>query len=159
MNFCPEIAALFRRDLRKLALQIRAYPTSDLLWAVPGTSVANSAGNLALHLEGNLREYVGRQLGGHAYERKRDLEFSTQGLDVEAVAQRIDALMAFIPDVIATLDADRLDAVYPQNVLGVPASTRQFLIHLHGHLNYHLGQIDVLRRVLTGGGALAYPSL
>ena len=48
-----------------------------------------------------------------------------------------------------------LDATYPEQVLGAPISTRQFLVHLAGHLNYHLGQIDYLRRTLTGQGALA----
>lgn len=32
-------------------------------------------------------------------------------------------------------------------------------MHLHGHLNYHLGQIDYLRRVLTGEGAIQLASL
>ena len=39
---------------------------------------------------------------------------------------------------------------FPENVLGEPLTNRQFVIHLYGHLNYHLGQIDYLRRVLTG---------
>jgi hypothetical protein len=40
-----------------------------------------------------------------------------------------------------------------------PLSTRQFLIHLSGHLNYHLGQIDYLRRVTTGAGAIPLATL
>jgi hypothetical protein len=35
-------------------------------------------------------------------------------------------------------------------------STQQFVIHLHGHLNYHLGQIDYLRRILTREPAVKY---
>lgn len=46
----------------------------------------------------------------------------------------------------------------PENVLGEPLTNRQFVIHLYGHLNYHLGQIDYLRRTLTGDGALAKPT-
>ena len=38
-------------------------------------------------------------------------------------------------------------------------STRRFLLHLFGHLSYHLGQIDILRRVTTGAGAIALASL
>lgn len=159
MSFSSELAAIFRRDLLKLAMQVRAFPSADLLWAVSGTGISNPAGNLALHLEGNLREYIGRQLGGIAYTRVRDLEFSNKGLEVEAVAQRIDALVDLIPGVIASLTAEQFDAAYPENVLGVPMSTRQFLVHLQGHLNYHLGQIDYLRRVLTGAGAVPYPRI
>jgi|SRR5215471_695689 len=43
------------------------FPTDELLWqTLPG--VINSAGNLALHIEGNLSEFVGRQLGGLPYQ-------------------------------------------------------------------------------------------
>ncbi len=52
-----------------------------------------------------------------------------------------------------------LDADHPESYDGRPILTRQFLIHLLGHLNYHLGQIDYLRRVSTGDGAIALASL
>jgi hypothetical protein len=159
MSFRSELAALYRRDLIKLSMQVRAFPSSALLWEVSGEGVTNSAGNLALHLEGNLREYIGRQLGGVAYTRVRDREFADKGLELEDLATRIDALVELIPGAISTLTPEQFDAVYPENVLGTPLSTRQFLIHLLGHLNYHVGQIDYLRRILTGGGSLAYPRM
>jgi hypothetical protein len=62
MSTTRDLAALFRRDLSSLIRQIDAFPNDEALWqTVPG--VTNSAGNLALHIEGNLREYIGRQLG------------------------------------------------------------------------------------------------
>ena len=77
MSITSELAALFSRDLAKLSQQIEAFPTDEALWqTLPG--VKNAAGNLALHIEGNLREFVGRQLGDLAYQRKRDLEFSSR---------------------------------------------------------------------------------
>lgn len=57
-----DLAALFRRDLTRLGQQIAAFPNDEALWlTLPG--VANTAGNLSLHIEGNLREFVGRQPG------------------------------------------------------------------------------------------------
>lgn len=143
-----DLAKLFARDLGRLRDEVTAFAGSAAkLWeTAPG--VANSAGNLALHLEGNLREFVGRQLGGIAYERVRPAEFSTRGLAVEAVAERVAGLVEMVPRVIGALDAERMDALYPENVLGEPLTTRCFLIHLHGHLTYHLGQINYLRRLL-----------
>jgi len=137
-----------RRDIQKLAQQIRAFEVDESkLWAVlPG--VANSAGNLALHVEGNLREYVGRQLGGVAYQRQRPREFSDRDIPVSELAVRIDKLAEVVATAVAALDAGALDRAYPENVLGVELTTGQFVIHLHGHLNYHLGQIDYLRRIL-----------
>ena len=70
MSITNELAALFSRDLAKLSKQIESFPTDELLWqTLPG--VINSAGNLALHIEGNLSEFVGRQLGGLPNKRSR----------------------------------------------------------------------------------------
>jgi hypothetical protein len=124
------------------------------LWRV-GPGIANSAGTLGLHLEGNLREFVGRQLGGHDYVRDRPAEFNTRGVAQAELVGRAEALADTIPPVIASLDAQTLDAPYPQDAFGRGMSTRQFLLHLYGHLNYHLGQIDYLRRLTTGEGAIA----
>jgi len=158
MGTSTELAALFSRDLTRVAQEVAAFPDDGALWATaPG--VSNSAGNLALHLEGNLREYVGRQLGGVAYTRERPAEFSTRGLSREEVAGRIEGVRSLIVPVLEALDEATLDGVFPENVLGVPLPVRQFLFHLLGHLNYHLGQMDYLRRFLSGDGAIQLAGL
>lgn len=150
-----ELAELYRRDLTRLGQQVRAFADETLLWQTL-QGVENSAGNLMLHLEGNLREYVGRQLGGIPYTRVRPREFSDRDVPRDELIHRIDDIALRIPAVIEGLSNDALDAVYPENVLGVSMSTGQFLMHLYGHLNYHLGQIDYLRRILSGAGAIEY---
>jgi len=153
MSAGNELAELFRRDINRLLQELKAFPNEAALWQrLPG--ISNSAGNLMLHLEGNLRDFIGRQLGGVAYDRRRDLEFSSSGVPMDDVLQRLAALKETIPDIVSGLSDAVLDATYPQEVLGAPVSTRKFLIHLQGHLNYHLGQIDYLRRILTEGTAL-----
>ena len=152
-NLWREIAALFRRDLTRLAQEVATFPTDETLWrTLPG--VTNSAGNLVLHLEGNLCEYLGRQLAGVDYVRHRKQEFSLCGLSREELAARIDALAQTIPAVLEALQPEDFAKMYPQQVFGKPITTGQFLIHLHGHFNWHMGQIDYLRRVLTEGGAI-----
>lgn len=143
-----ELSKLFARDLGRLRTEIAAFPSDELLWqALPG--VTNSAGNLALHLEGNLREFIGRQLGGTEYLRDRPLEFSLRGLTRAILDERLAALEAAIPPVVAALSEAQLSATFPENVLGELLPVRHFVIHLHGHLTYHLGQINYLRRLLT----------
>lgn len=155
MAIHSELISLFTRDLRRVAQEIEAFPTDESLWqTAPG--VINSAGNLALHLEGNLREYIGRQLGGVAYTRQRPLEFSTTGLTRAEVAARIDAVRESVIPALATVD---LDTIFPENVLGQPLTARQFVLHLLGHLNYHLGQIDYVRRINTSDGAIKLAGL
>src|SRR4051812_44605596 len=141
MSIAQELAGLFRRDLTRLLQQLHAFPQSAALWqCAPG--VTNSAGNLMLHLEGNLREFVGRILGGVAYTRERDREFADREIPMAEMEARIGGLSRLVPDVIQALSPSQVEALFPENPLGSPMSTQQFLIHLHGHLNYHLGQID-----------------
>jgi hypothetical protein len=64
-----------------------------------------------------------------------------------------------VPAVIGRLSDAQTEATFPDDPLGSPIPTRQFLISLHGHLNYHLGQIDYLRRILTRGTAIEYAQL
>ena len=154
MSFGTELAMIFRRDLTRLLQQVEAFSSDEMLWkTLPG--VTNSAGNLVLHLEGNLCEFIARQLGRHAYNRQRPLEFSTSGLTQADLAARVTRLRELIPEVLEKLSDEQMEARYPEDVLGVPLSTAQMLVHLNGHLGYHLGQIDYLRRFLTAGGLTA----
>lgn len=158
MSAANELAALFQRDITRLCQELRQFPDDGMLWrTLPG--VTNSAGNLALHLEGNLREYVGRQLGHIAYTRQRDLEFATFGKSQQDLVAALEAVAKMVPEVIHALSDAALDADFPEDVLGKRIPTRQFLIHLHGHLNYHLGQIDYLRRILASGTAVDFAGL
>ena len=151
MSITNELAALFRRDLAKLGKQIEAFPSDESLWqTLPG--VTNPAGNLALHIEGNLSEFVGRQLGGLPYQRNRPLEFSSREGSRAEISDRLAKLRETIPAVIEGLTADQLEMEYPEVVLDAAMSTQQFLVHLYGHLNWHLGQVDYLRRLLNKDG-------
>ena len=153
-----ELSALFVRDLARLIQELQAFPDTDSVWkTAPG--VTNAAGTLALHLEGNLREYIGRQLGQIAYRRDRPLEFSARGVEQAELIARLEAVKVSIPRVIGELSDSQLAATYPEAVLKKPITTRQFLMHLAGHLNYHLGQVDYLRRFVTGNGAIDLAAL
>lgn len=148
-----DLARLFARDLNKVTRQILAFEEEPQIWMVlPG--IANSAGNLVLHLEGNLREYIGRQLGGIHYTRNRPREFENTPIPASDLLKRMENVTAIVPPVIQSLKEFQLLAPYPENVLGSAMSTHFFLVHLHGHLNYHLGQIDYIRRILSNGKAL-----
>jgi hypothetical protein len=158
MTIADELAALFRRDLTRLAQQLPAFTDHSAVWqCVPG--IGNSSRNLILHLEGNLREYVGRILGSYPYRRARDEEFAAFGIPLAELATRIEDIRRLVPAVIGRMSDAQMEATFPDDPLGSPISTRQFLVSLHGHLNYHLGQIDYLRRILTHGSAIEYTQL
>ena len=73
------LTELFVRDLEKLKTEIQQYRDENALW-VTGGEIANSAGNLCLHLVGNLNHFVGATLGHTGYVRERDLEFSLKNV-------------------------------------------------------------------------------
>jgi hypothetical protein len=147
MSTPKDLATLFRRDLAKLIQHLESFPDDESLWQVlPG--VSNAAGNLALHIEGNLREFVGHQLGQLSYVRNRSLEFSARGLSRREICAQLTELKDTIPMVIENLSEEQLEMEYPEVVLVTATSTREFLIHLYGHLNWHLGQVNYLRRIL-----------
>lgn len=153
-----ELAALYTRDLTRLIQELNAFPDTATLWQTRA-GISNSAGNLALHLEGNLREFIGRLLGQLVFERDRPREFSESGIEKAELIRRLGAVRDEIPAVIAAMSAEQLDADFPQVYVGRTLPNRQMLIHLEGHLSYHLGQIDYLRRVLTGDGAIPLADL
>ena len=153
-----ELAALFRRDLTRLAQELRAIPSDGVLWTKP-PGVSNSIGNLVLHLNGNLREYIGRQLGGVPYTRRRDLEFTETGLTLDNLLAQVEPLATLIPEIVAGLSEADLNRLYPEEPFNSPISTGQYLVSLNNHLNYHLGQIDYLRRILTGSGPVDFVQL
>lgn len=153
VNLASSLALLFARDLTRLAQEVAAFSDDATVWSTP-PGITNPVGNLVLHLEGNLREYVGRTLGGHAYVRDRPQEFALRDLSRAELLRRIEALKPLICSTVADLSAEQLESEYPVLVLEKPMTVQQFVIHLYGHLSWHLGQIDSTRRVLTGSGAI-----
>lgn len=141
------LKTLFRRDLEKLKKEIELYQDEKVIWSID-KGISNSAGNLCLHLVGNLNTYIGTELGKTGYVRHRDLEFSLKGMPRSELSAKIDETMAVIERTLETLTAGQLESEYPQQVFGKPMTTEYFLVHLSSHLTYHLGQINYHRRLL-----------
>lgn len=138
---------LFERDLDNLSKEIAAYSDEAVLWQIAG-NISNSSGNLTLHLMGNLRTYIGKNLGNIPYERNRPAEFSLKNIPKSELLAAIDETRSIIVNTLEQLSAQELINTYPEEVLGYPMTTQYFLIHLQGHLQYHLGQINYHRRLL-----------
>ena len=158
MSPAKSMSAPFQRDLIRLCQQIEAFADEAALWKQT-SGITNPAGNLILHIEGNLREYVGRQLGNMPYVRDRTREFAVEGVPRHELIARVEFLRDTIPAIIEGLTEEQLAREFPEVVLQRPISTEQFLIHLYGHLNWHLGQVDIIRRIQTGQGALTLAGL
>lgn len=138
---------LFERDLKKLKSEIESYKNEKNLWRTE-KEIANSAGNLCLHLIGNLNTYIGAQFGGTNYIRHRELEFSSKNIPRAELVKSINETIAVVDKALDTLTDDQLKNEYPILVFEQKTSTEYFLVHLTTHLNYHLGQINYHRRLL-----------
>lgn len=141
------LKTLFRRDLEKLRLEINQYKNEDLIWHTE-RGIANSAGNLCLHLVGNLNTYLGAEIGKTGYVRNRELEFSLRGIPKAELLKKIDDTMVVVHDALNRLTDAQLDDEYPMLVFDEKTTTGYFLVHLTTHLTYHLGQINYHRRLL-----------
>ncbi|WP_225872662.1 DinB family protein [Pedobacter frigoris] len=135
------------RDLAKLRSEIELYRDEQKLWRTEG-EIANSAGNLCLHLIGNLNTYIGAELGNTGYVRDRPLEFSLRNVPRTELLKSIDDTIDMVASTLNQLNDDRLAEEYPQLIAEEKLTTGYFLTHLSTHLAYHLGQINYHRRLL-----------
>ncbi|TVP44464.1 MAG: DinB family protein [Mongoliibacter sp.] len=138
---------IFDRDLSKLKNEISAFRSEENLWKISG-DIKNSAGNLALHLIGNLNHYIGAVIGENEYQRDKASEFSSKNISRTELLNQIDETKQIVSHVILQFPEDWLSRNYPEMVFDEPMTYEFFLLHLVAHLNYHLGQINYHRRLL-----------
>ncbi len=139
--------SIIKRELLKLKIEIESYKDESNLWRIE-KNIANSGGNLCLHLIGNLNTYIGAILGQTGYIRDRDAEFSLKDVPRKELIQKIEDTILMIDQVLPKLTEEQLEKDYPIIVLKESTSTEFFLVHLATHLTYHLGQINYHRRLI-----------
>lgn len=141
------VVTLFERDMDRLHAEINLYKDETLLWKTIGTTT-NTAGNLCLHLVGNLNHFIGAVLGNSGYVREREAEFTLKNIPKRELLTSIFDVKKTMIHTLETLSPEDLKSDYPLQPFGYPISTEYFLLHLSGHLNYHLGQINYHRRTV-----------
>jgi uncharacterized damage-inducible protein DinB len=139
---------IFERDLNKLIAEINAYKDENSLWLVK-EGISNSAGNLCLHLAGNLNHFIGATLGNSGYVREREKEFSLKNIPRKELVSSIEKTIPVVKNTLSKLSAADLEKTFPIEVFGKPLTTGFLLLHLTTHLTYHLGQINYHRRLLA----------
>ena len=141
------LQSLYGRDLAQLKQEIELYTNEENIWRIDG-NILNSAGNLCLHLVGNLNTYIGAELGGTGYTRNRPEEFSLKNIPRQELISKINNTIDVLEKTLGRLTGEQLKSEYPQVVLAGKVSTEYFLVHLAMHLSYHLGQVNYHRRLL-----------
>lgn len=141
------IIIFFENDVNKLATEISLFKDEKSLWETK-EGITNSAGNLALHLIGNLNHFIGATLGNTNYVRKRDEEFSLKNIPRDKLISGINEVKEIIKNTLSKLSQEELQKDFPIKIRDEVFSTQSMLVYLLAHLNYHLGQINYLRRMM-----------
>ena len=139
------LANFYERDLRKLIEEIKLFKKEEDLWRTQG-SIKNSAGNLALHIIGGLNYLIGTNLAQTGYVRDRDKEFTIKDVERTELIARLEALILLINETLNSFTEEQLQAEYPIIFDNEKRSNQYLLVQLLTHLNYHLGQVNYLRR-------------
>lgn len=138
------LAGFYERDLRKLIEEINLFKNEENLWKTEG-SIKNSCGNLVLHLIGGTNYLIGTKLANTGYVRNRDEEFVKKGVARKYLVEQLEQLIRVVKKTVSAVDMER---EYPLIFDDAKRSNSYLLVQLLTHLNYHLGQINYLRRVL-----------
>ena len=141
------LANFYERDIRKLIEEINLFKSEEDIWRTAG-SVKNSCGNLVLHIIGGMNYLIGTTLAHTKYVRNREQEFIQKNIDRNELVQQLEALILIINQTLNALTAEQMEAKYPIFFDKPKTSVLYVLVQLLTHLNYHLGQVNYLRRVL-----------
>ena len=141
------LANFYEKDIRRMIEEVNLFNNEENLWKTEG-SVKNSCGNLILHIVGGLNHFVGSTLAHTGYVRNRDQEFIRKGVDRNELVSQLQALIPLIKETVNALTPGDMEAEFPIFFDEPKTSMSYVLVRLLAHLDYHLGQINYLRRVL-----------
>ena len=145
----PELAARYLEEyLDKIRLAVERLSEDQLWWRpAPGT---NSAGNLILHLCGNLSLWLLGGVGGRPFERHRAEEFSADRTHGKAeLLARLEEVVAACRGVLAAVEPADLER--PAAIQGYQTALLDAVFHAVEHMSYHTGQIVWIAKELGAG--------
>jgi uncharacterized damage-inducible protein DinB len=120
----------------------------EQIWWRPNAA-SNSVGNLALHLTGNVRQWIISGLGREPDTRRRAVEFSARGPVPRArLLRQLNNAVVKACGVLRKLSAQELERAY--TIQGLPVSGLQAVHHVVEHFAFHTGQIVFITKQVTG---------
>jgi uncharacterized damage-inducible protein DinB len=154
-------SALYLEDARyflgtqyrtQLRVAVEALPADALWWRANDQS--NSVGNLLLHLNGNVRQWILGGVGRQTNERHRADEFAARtGPPAATLLTNLNQTLDEVDRVLAGLTDS--DLIAPRTIQGREITVLGAIFHVVEHFSTHLGQI-VLMTKLRAPGAISF---
>ena len=122
--------------------------TTEQLWWRPNDA-SNSIGNLLLHLNGNVRQWLVSSFNGDEDKRNRPAEFAAK--EGATVAELLDQLGATLDEAAAVLNRLTVDQLLaPCEIQGYHTRGFDAIYHVVEHFGMHYGQILYITKLLSG---------
>jgi uncharacterized damage-inducible protein DinB len=144
LAFAVSRTHLTQQDIARCLDQL----SEEQIWHRTG-DYENSIGNLLLHLEGNIRQWILHGIDGQPDVRQRDAEFTLTPTVSSAQARcAFNATVNEACDIFAALPPDRLLTVIDPQPNGTwrNMTILEAIFQVVGHLQLHAGQIIILTK-------------
>ncbi len=139
--------SLQEQHLPRITQCLKKLSEEQIWWRPHPTS--NSAGNLVLHLAGNIRQWIISGLGGEPDRRERDKEFAEVGpIPRRSLIRHLERTVAQACRVLSTLSPE--DLARQRHIQGFRLKGFTAVIHVTEHFAYHTGQIIYVTKLLRG---------
>ena len=135
---------LSKQDLPTIVKCLQQLSEEQIWWRPNRAS--NSAGNLVLHLCGNVRQWIISNLGGQPFTRERDLEFAERGpIPRTALIRQMRQTVRQACGVLAELSDGSLARKH--TIQGLHVTGLEAVFHVSEHFSYHTGQIVYITKL------------
>lgn len=139
------------RKLEQLLSRIRdclAKLSTDEIWA-RGHENENAIGNLVLHLNGNVRQWIISGVGGAPDTRARDAEFAARGgIELADLRERLESTVREAIVAIGKVTPGRMTERL--TIQKYEVTVMEAIFHVVEHFAQHTGQIIFVTKMLTG---------
>src|SRR4051812_47604164 len=144
--FLTEAADKLAENLSRIETCVPKLP-ADALWARDSEN-ENAAGNLLLHLEGNVRQWIVSGLGGAPERRDRPAEFAARsGPAAPGLMGNLRGAVSDAIRIIRALPHARLHE--PVTIQGYETTVLAAIFHVVEHFSGHTYQIILLTKQVT----------
>ena len=133
--------------LPRIEKAVEGVSTANVWWRANPQS--NSIGNLLLHLNGNVRQWIISGLGGEKDARNRQREFDAQiGADAPELLRELRATLEAADRVLANIDPSTL--LERRRIQSYDVTVMQAIYAVVEHFSMHTGQIILLAKTFKG---------